>query len=163
MRNKQREDNDDSGVMMEPMIDIVFLLLIFFLVAATIRPQHREIPIQAPSFGNVIEPEEEHRTPLFLRLTMAAAAETDDTGRVHLDPEGIVTSLREGVHGEPMEISRAELLEKLAEAGRAGQPMFIETQRDMPYGAVVQAIGLLDLYRVRNLGLRFTDRYSPTF
>ncbi|TVR10021.1 MAG: biopolymer transporter ExbD [Planctomycetota bacterium] len=161
MRRKRFNDEEDPGIMMEPMIDCVFLLLIFFLVAATIRPQHREIPVQLPSFGNVIEPEEGHLTPLFLRLTMTS--DFDDTGRLHINADGIVTTLREGVHGEPVEVSRAELLEKLAEAGQTGQAMFVETQRDMPYGAVVQAIGLLDLYRVRNLGLRFTDRYSPTF
>lgn len=161
MRRKPLSEDDDPGIMMEPMIDCVFLLLIFFLVAATIRPQHREIPIQAPVVGNVIEAEEDHHLPLFLH--MRSDAEADDTGRIQLDAAAVLLSIREGVHGTPEEITREQLLSRLAEAGQSGQPMFIETQRDMPYGVVVQAIGLLELYRVRNLGLRFSDRYSPTF
>ncbi len=160
MRRKRPTEDDSPAIMMEPMIDCVFLLLIFFLVAATIRKQHNEIPIQVPSFGNTIEADEEYLPPLYLRLSMQAGV--DDAGRVNVDVDSIAHSLREGVHGEPQQLSRDELLAALGQAGQDGRSLFLETSRNIPYGAVVQTIGLLELYDIRTLGMRFTDRYNPT-
>ena len=161
MRRKRPVEDDSPAIMMEPMIDCVFLLLIFFLVAATIRKQHREIPIEVPSFGNTIEADENHQPPLFLQVSMQAGV--DDAGRLNVDANSIAHSLREGVFGEARELSREELLAELGQAGQAGRSLFLETSRNIPYGAVVQTIGLLELYQVRTLGMRFADRYNPTF
>ncbi|MFW5698354.1 MAG: ExbD/TolR family protein, partial [Planctomycetota bacterium] len=43
-----REPDQTPLIMMEPMIDVVFLLLIFFLVSATIRKKHSELPLELP-------------------------------------------------------------------------------------------------------------------
>ncbi len=45
----RRDDDDrDSDVQMTPMIDMVFLLLIFFLVTASLKKPHKELPIELP-------------------------------------------------------------------------------------------------------------------
>lgn len=42
------EDGDDITVDMGPLIDCVFLLLIFFLVSTTMKKPEREIPVELP-------------------------------------------------------------------------------------------------------------------
>jgi biopolymer transport protein ExbD len=42
------DDGDDISVDMGPLIDCVFLLLIFFLVSTTMKKPEREIPVELP-------------------------------------------------------------------------------------------------------------------
>jgi biopolymer transport protein ExbD len=42
------DDGDDVGVDMGPLIDCVFLLLIFFLVSTTMKKPEQEIPVELP-------------------------------------------------------------------------------------------------------------------
>ncbi len=48
MRLELDEDGDDVGINMTPMIDIVFLLLIFFLTATTFARQEVEMDLRLP-------------------------------------------------------------------------------------------------------------------
>lgn len=41
-------DDDDIGIDMGPLIDCVFLLLIFFLVSTTMKKPEQEIPVELP-------------------------------------------------------------------------------------------------------------------
>jgi biopolymer transport protein ExbD len=42
------DDGDDVSVDMGPLIDCVFLLLIFFLVSTTMKKPEKEIPVELP-------------------------------------------------------------------------------------------------------------------
>ena len=42
------DDNDNIEVQMAPLIDCVFLLLVFFLVATTLKKIEKEVPLQLP-------------------------------------------------------------------------------------------------------------------
>jgi len=42
------DDGDDISVDMGPLIDCVFLLLIFFLVSTTMKKPEKEIPVELP-------------------------------------------------------------------------------------------------------------------
>lgn len=42
------DDDDDISVDMGPLIDCVFLLLIFFLVSTTMKKPEQEIPVELP-------------------------------------------------------------------------------------------------------------------
>ena len=49
MRIREAAGDEDSGAInMTPMIDMVFLLLVFFLVATTFAQEEREIQVQLP-------------------------------------------------------------------------------------------------------------------
>jgi len=48
MRIRDPETDQEEPVNLMPLIDMVFLLLIFFLVATTFRQEEREINIQLP-------------------------------------------------------------------------------------------------------------------
>ena len=44
----QMDDQGDEGIGMSPLIDCVFLLLIFFLVTTMLKRSERQIPLQLP-------------------------------------------------------------------------------------------------------------------
>jgi len=51
MRIRTPQDSGEDAVNMTPMIDMVFNLLIFFLVATTLSAEEREHTVQLPSTG----------------------------------------------------------------------------------------------------------------
>lgn len=48
MRLRKQAEGNEMGVQMAPLIDCVFLLLIFFLCTSTLKKKHREVPIFVP-------------------------------------------------------------------------------------------------------------------
>ena len=52
MRIRTSSDDADAGINLTSMLDVVFNLLIFFLVATTMAQEEREIGVQLPSTGN---------------------------------------------------------------------------------------------------------------
>jgi biopolymer transport protein ExbD len=48
-------DDDNLEVQMAPLIDCVFLLLIFFLVASTLRKIDKELPLELPEIAASLE------------------------------------------------------------------------------------------------------------
>ena len=48
MRSRVSDYEGEVDVQMTPLIDCVFLLLVFFLVAATLKKPHKELEIQLP-------------------------------------------------------------------------------------------------------------------
>ncbi len=48
MRIREEAHDGEEGVNLMPLIDMVFLLLIFFLVATTLAQEEREITVQLP-------------------------------------------------------------------------------------------------------------------
>lgn len=55
MKIQTKYDDDDIAVDMSPMIDMVFLLLIFFLVASTIIDEKVPVEIPAAAYAKVPE------------------------------------------------------------------------------------------------------------
>lgn len=52
MRIRDSESEQEEALNLTPLIDMVFLLLIFFLVATTFRQEEREISIQLPGLSS---------------------------------------------------------------------------------------------------------------
>jgi biopolymer transport protein ExbD len=61
-----------SALRMAPMIDIIFLLLIFFLVAARWRPQEDFLPMTIPAAAS-LDPSAPAAEPLVFEILAAAA------------------------------------------------------------------------------------------
>ncbi|MFP4106531.1 MAG: ExbD/TolR family protein [Phycisphaerae bacterium] len=55
MRLRLQQDEEEVAVQMAPLIDCVFLLLVFFLVASTLRQAHKEIPLTLPESGSAVK------------------------------------------------------------------------------------------------------------
>jgi biopolymer transport protein ExbD len=52
---KRLDDDDGVEVQMAPLIDCVFLLLIFFLVATTLRKIHKELRLELPEAAAAVK------------------------------------------------------------------------------------------------------------
>jgi biopolymer transport protein ExbD len=50
------EQGEEPGVMMAPLIDCVFLLLIFFLVASTLKQAHNEVAVRHADTAAAMNP-----------------------------------------------------------------------------------------------------------
>jgi len=48
MQLRKKEGGEELGVQMAPLIDCVFLLLIFFLCTSTLKKMHRELAMRVP-------------------------------------------------------------------------------------------------------------------
>jgi biopolymer transport protein ExbD len=56
------EEEEEPAVQMAPLIDCVFLLLIFFLVSATLKKAHKEIAIDLPHSAAATEAKSKYDT-----------------------------------------------------------------------------------------------------
>jgi len=54
VRIRDQATEGEEGVNLMPLIDMVFLLLIFFLVATTMAQEEREINVQLPAISDVV-------------------------------------------------------------------------------------------------------------
>lgn len=150
MRLRTGIDDDTPSLDMTPMIDCVFLLLIFFLVAATIRKKHQELPIELPSSGNSI-----------------AKKAPDDTVVVSLFRERDQVVYAFSTIGEMMAttggarevVTWQQLVNKLRDAAVAnpGRAVRIDADHSVPYGKVAQLVDHCELYRLRRIGMRMRD------
>lgn len=105
---KIRDENPpDDGIAMAPLIDVVFLLLIFFLVATTIKSEDKEIELDLPEMKSttrvkkevaefviiaidadgVIYLDGEEATREYLKQELRAIAETEPDKRIRLDAD----------------------------------------------------------------------------
>jgi biopolymer transport protein ExbD len=66
MRIKQ-DGRDDATVQMAPLIDCLFLLLIFFLVAATLKQAHNEVDIRIADTAVAAAPKHD-QTPFVIEV-----------------------------------------------------------------------------------------------
>ncbi len=65
------EDNDEPGLDISSLIDICFLLLIYFLVTTTIQKKEQDIQMTMPS--NTPSEDQPDIDPLFIRVTQSGA------------------------------------------------------------------------------------------
>jgi biopolymer transport protein ExbD len=125
-----QEEDGDVEVQMAPLIDCMFLLLIFFLVATTLKDFTKELDIQLP--------------------------EADAAMRVPVDPNTLVLGFdREGnyyVNGEPA--TKELLLEKIEKAVESKMVVRIDGDRRADYESCVELMELCRIQGVQDVKLR---------
>lgn len=88
---------DELVLNLTPMIDVVFLLLIFFMVATTFLDPEREIEVELPTAESGAEPE---RPPEEIVIAVL-----EDGGFIHqgtrFDREGLLELLRRAAQHDP--------------------------------------------------------------
>jgi len=142
---------ETQAVDMAAMMDCIFLLLIFFLVAATIRKKHNELPIQLPEATN----EEKVTAP-------------DDTLVVSMIPRGKgkleyrVVTVGEAMKStggarEVATLNELRLILKEAALKGPDRAVRIDADKRIPYGKVTQVIDHCQLYQLKRIGLRTHD------
>jgi len=135
------EDDEQVEVQMAPLIDCVFLLLIFFLVATTLKKIDKELPLDLPE---------------------AAAAVSKQV----VDDMTIITIDRDGniyLGLEP--VGQGFLAGKLRElaAQDPNRRIRIDADRNAPIWAAVQILDICNFENLRNVGIKTKQVEEPTY
>lgn len=133
------DDDDDIGVDMAPLIDCVFLLLIFFLVSTTMKKPEREIPVELPA-----------------PALSASATSSVNLQTLTIDAEG------KFFWGETP-VGQRELQEKIREyaALDPAARLRIRVDRNASSRFLVQVLDLCAYEGLTNYGLHTQDRNAP--
>ncbi|AGA32527.1 Biopolymer transport protein ExbD/TolR [Thioalkalivibrio nitratireducens DSM 14787] len=120
--NFRRRRDDEAGINLTPLIDVVFLLLIFFMVSTTFD-RHADIQLQLPSADR--EPALAERAWIDILI--------DATGEYYVDGQELVNR-------------RPETLERMLEQvlrDRAGDPVLIRADAHASHQSVVTALDVV--------------------
>jgi biopolymer transport protein ExbD len=120
--NFRRPRSDEAGINLTPLIDVVFLLLIFFMVSTTFD-RHADIQLQLPSADR--EPVATERVWIDILV--------DATGEFYVDG-------RELVNRRPETLERAV---EQALAARPGDPVLIRADANATHQSVVTALDVV--------------------
>jgi biopolymer transport protein ExbD len=133
------DDDDDIGVDMGPLIDCVFLLLIFFLVSTTMKKPEQEIPVLLP------EP-----------ALSSVASPSVNIQNLTVDAEGRF------FWGETP-VGQQELLERIRSfaAVDPGARLRIRVDRNASSRFLVQVLDLCAYEGLTNYALHTLDRNAP--
>lgn len=135
MRVKTAEQEEGAEVQMAPLIDCVFLLLIFFLVAATLKKAHKELELELPHSAAAIKTKSEAET-LIIEITK--------DGQAYMD-------------AEPM--SKRLLHKRIREAAAEApnRRVRIDADRATAFQYIVNMLDLLQFEGLNNVGVRTRD------
>mgnify|MGYP000362644505 CR=1 FL=1 len=135
MKISVRENEDAPEVSMAPLIDCVFLLLIFFLVSSMSKIKDKDIPIDLP--------------------------ESEAAIKLRPDKKQVVVGIDSDsqLHWEGDPCSTNFLLEELRDLAISdpGRRIRIDMDKDVPFGRFVQVMDACQFYDLRNVGIRTYD------
>ena len=133
------DEHDGPEISMSPLIDCVFLLLIFFLVSSMTKVKSREIPVDLPASEAAVK----------LRPS-------DNQSVVGLDAEG-----RFYWNGQPCTTNY--LLEQLRGLCIAdpGRRIRIDMDRNTPFGRFAEVMDACQFYNLSNIGISANEQ--PAF
>jgi biopolymer transport protein ExbD len=129
------EEETEARVPLSPLIDCVFLLLIFFLVAGMTKVKNKDIPIDLPSSSSAV--------------------------RMRPDDKQIVVGIdRDGTvywEGEPCSVNY--LHQGLRDTGltNPGQRIRIDLDRRVSFGRFVEVMDACQFHNLSNVGIRTYD------
>jgi biopolymer transport protein ExbD len=125
------EEEEPIEVQMAPLIDCVFLLLIFFLVATTLKKVDRELPLDLPQAAASVESQVADTTLII---------GVDRMGVVHIGAERVTLSM---LHDRLKE----------AAATNKSQRVRIDADRATAFQDVVHVLDLCQFEGLTNVGL----------
>jgi biopolymer transport protein ExbD len=110
--------DETPAIELTPIVDMVFLLLIFFLVATTFHQTERELAIELPEAAS--------GTPISVALRELV---------VNIDASGAVV-----VSGRPLEVDALQELVREAVAANPEQKVAVRADQRAEWSAVVRAL-----------------------
>ena len=129
-------DHDDPDISMSPLIDCVFLLLIFFLVSSMTKVRNKDIPVELPASEAAV------------RLRPS-----DNQSVIGIDRQGAFYW-----NGQPCTTNF--LLEQLRGLCVAdpGRRIRIDMDRDAPFGRFAEVMDACQFYDLSNIGISAYER-----
>jgi biopolymer transport protein ExbD len=133
------EEEEPVEVQMAPLIDCVFLLLIFFLVATTLKKIEKELPIELPQSAAAVDSRVEDTT-LIVGI--------DRAGAIHLKGERVTLSM---------------LHDQLRQAATTNpeQRVRIDADQSTEFQHVVHILDLCQFEGLTNVGLHTRKAETP--
>ncbi len=141
----QYDESDQAGVPLSPLIDCVFLLLIFFLVTTMLKKWETQIPITMPDITTSLS--DEANDDIF-RIALDRAG--NPYFESHRDRDGftIYTSTPD----------LAAFLKTLASHRDQSRPLRLMAERDARFQSVVDALDTCQLQGFDNVDLKLNYR-----
>ena len=131
----KKPEEEPFEIMLIPMIDCMLVIIIFFLVATTIKSHEKELPLQLPDSLAAVPSEQP--TDIFI-------IGVDRAGQAYLNT------------GSAMEpVTSDKLHQRLREVAQAnpGQRVRIDGDRDTRYEAVIRIVDLCQFEGLKHVGL----------
>ena len=163
IRRSHKRDQDEPGeeeIMIVPLVDIVFLLLIFFLVTSSFRKPIREWDINLPE--STYAAKGKYRND---EMTIIFMAKQDaKSGRVQVWKNLVYawSKTADQAAGKEVKenISETELRKVFFQAqARMTRPTVrLEIDRSVPYFAVAEVLDSLYSFNLRDISFRARDR-----
>ncbi len=150
MRRKRSLDSalrggDDAKVAMSPLIDCVFLLLIFFLLTSMQKRKEMLIPIKLPDQSSAVADKPEDET-LIVGMdnkgrTFRVVGRADGNGQLLYQPiEDLSSHLRNVMEEEGQSVLK--------------RPLRIDADRDTPFQKAIDVLDTCKLLGFTDVGLR---------
>ena len=139
MRTRRRQDDESFEINLVPMIDCMLILLIFFMVATTLKHMERELPLELP------------------QSTAAVPRDAEDNLLVlAVDRQG-----KKFIGGSA--VTKDDLLRTLDEAGKkpVKPRVRIDADRDTRYEDVIELVELCEFNNLREVGLHTRSETPP--
>ncbi len=135
----QRANRDKAEVAMSPLIDAVFLLLIFFLVATMLKKDDKDIDITPPESRSAVK-----------------LPPDDDIVVLGVDAEG-------GLFWEGQPASANQFHQRLRDVAvrNPGQRLRLDADAQTPFYRVAEVLDMCQFRGLTNVGIRtYDDRYN---
>jgi biopolymer transport protein ExbD len=120
---------------MSPLIDCVFLLLIFFLVSSMTKVKNKDIPVYLPVSESAIKLKPDDKQ---------AIVGIDSDGNLYWDGQPCSTNFM-------LEQLRATCIKT------PGRRVRIDMDREAPFGRFVEVMDACQFYNLSNIGIRTYD------
>lgn len=135
MRLSLFNNEDEPEVSMSPLIDCVFLLLIFFLVSTMTKVKNRDISVDLPTSESAIKLKPDDKQAI-----------------VGLDAEG-------NFYWDGQPCSTNFMMEQLREIciSDPGRRIRIDMDKNTPFGRFVEVMDACQFYNLTNIGIRTYD------
>ena len=135
IRDDEFANEDEPEVSMSPLIDCVFLLLIFFLVSTMTKVKNRDISVDLPTSESAIKLKPDDKQAI-----------------VGLDAEG-------NFYWDGQPCSTNFMMEQLRETciSDPGRRIRIDMDKNTPFGRFVEVMDACQFYNLTNIGIRTYD------
>ena len=137
MRTTSLEPDSDEEIPLSPLIDAVFLLLIFFLVSTMVKKQDRDIDIQLPE-----------------SVSAERLAPSDDNRVIGLDAEGLIY-----YQGEETTIQALHTAIRGLHREEPDMQIRLDVDQDTPTHRVIEVLELCRFNQLLNVGIRTYDEF----
>jgi len=147
MRLSAKRAREDADVPLTPLIDCVFLLLIFFLVTSMLKRWEMIIPVQLPDTTSSL-----------------SATATEEDVLIGLSEEGqLFTGTRTVVQGEPRVVYApiadfAAYLQELASKKGIDAPILLSVDRRTPMQTLIDAVDTVKIQGFSTVSVKTRER-----